>query len=263
MAPEVNEAVEIAHSKGILSAASLMVAEAASAEAINRARRLPDLRVGLHLVLVDGNPALPVEAIPDLVDADGRLRSDFARIGWAIATRPHVRQQLTAEINAQFEMFHATGLELDHVNTHRHYHLHPIVAPLIIAVGRRFGMRALRVPFEPAAVLARVEPGSRGPMVERALARILRLRAQRSVATVPDAVFGLAWSGALTARRLSELIRHSPSGLVEIYTHPATTESFAGCASGYRYTEELAALCDPSSIDALRCADCSVGGYGK
>ena len=55
-APEVNEAVEIAHTRGILTAASLMMSGTAVGDAIARARRLPTLRVGLHLVLVDSPP---------------------------------------------------------------------------------------------------------------------------------------------------------------------------------------------------------------
>ncbi|MEX2036295.1 MAG: ChbG/HpnK family deacetylase, partial [Xanthobacteraceae bacterium] len=67
LAPEVNQAVEIAHQDGILTAASLMVSGPAAADAVERARRLPGLRVGLHLVLVEGSPTLPPERLPDLV----------------------------------------------------------------------------------------------------------------------------------------------------------------------------------------------------
>ncbi len=55
----VNEAVERAHVDGILTAASLMVSGDAAADAVERARRLPKLGVGLHIVLVEGRPALP------------------------------------------------------------------------------------------------------------------------------------------------------------------------------------------------------------
>ena len=43
-AREVNEAVETAHRAGILTAASLMVAAPAAADAVARARRMPSLR---------------------------------------------------------------------------------------------------------------------------------------------------------------------------------------------------------------------------
>ena len=50
----VNEAVERAHRDGILDQASLMVAGPAAADAIARARGMPSLRVGLHLVVIEG-----------------------------------------------------------------------------------------------------------------------------------------------------------------------------------------------------------------
>ena len=93
----VNAAVETAHRDGILTCASLMVAGAAVADAVERARRLPNLRVGLHLVLVEGGPALPPASVPDLVGADGRFRDDMASAAVAMFFKPRVRRQLADE----------------------------------------------------------------------------------------------------------------------------------------------------------------------
>src|SRR5438876_1082228 len=109
------------------------------------ARRLPSLRVGLHLVLVDGPSVLPPERIPDLVDAQARLRSDLAMTGVAIFLRPRVRRQLAAEIEAQFRAYRATGLPLDHVNAHHHFHLHPTVCAQMLDIGKRYGLSAERI----------------------------------------------------------------------------------------------------------------------
>ena len=57
LALPVNAAVERAHREGIVTTASLMVAEPAADDAIERARALGTLRVGLHVVLVHGRPA--------------------------------------------------------------------------------------------------------------------------------------------------------------------------------------------------------------
>src|SRR5208282_2125038 len=60
----VNEAVERAHREGALTGASLMVAGPAAADAVRRARVLPSLRVGLHLVVIEGPAVLPPSEIP-------------------------------------------------------------------------------------------------------------------------------------------------------------------------------------------------------
>ncbi len=223
---------------------------------------MPNLRVGLHLVLVEARPACAPDMIPDLVDRNGFLRIDLVRLGIDLATRAEVRAQSLREITAQFEAYRATGLPLDHVNAHKHFHLHPVIAAQIMSVGRRYGMRALRVPLEPGRVLARIEPSAAGVPFTAIWAGLLRARARRAGLTVPDAVFGLRWSGAMSASRLRALIGALPPGLNEIYLHPATADAFAGSAPGYRYVDELAALCDPGCAEALRTSGHKPGGYG-
>jgi hopanoid biosynthesis associated protein HpnK len=240
-----------------------MVAGSAAADAIARARRLPRLRVGLHVVLVESSPMLPPEELPDLVDTTGAFRTDMARLGFDIFTRPSVRRQVRAEIEAQFNAFRASGLALDHVNAHKHFHLHPTVAKEIIAIGARHGMRGLRVPREPAAALAAVEGHAIGApaWLTSPWARLMARGARRAGLRVPDAVFGLAWSGAMTMPRLEGLIRHLPEGFSEIYLHPASADAFPGHAPGYRYQDELAALTAPSVIAAAQQPDMTRGGY--
>jgi hopanoid biosynthesis associated protein HpnK len=243
--PAVNEAVELAHRTGILTAASLMVAAPGAADAVARARTMPRLGVGLHLVLVEGRPALPPAEIPDLVDADGNFRTNMVRAGIEMFFRPTVRRQLRVEIEAQFTAFAATGLALDHVNAHKHFHLHPTIAGLILDVGRRYGLTAARAPIEPAAVLAQVEPGTRAAAgVTLPWAKLVRRRFRGAGVMVPDQVFGLHWSGAMTADRVRGILQHLPPGVTELYTHPAVRDDWSGHAAGYAYAAELAALTD-------------------
>jgi hopanoid biosynthesis associated protein HpnK len=262
-AVEVNEAVERAHRGGILSAASLMVAGPAANDAVRRAKSMPTLRVGLHLVLVEGKPVLPASAVPGLVDSSGNFRTDMARAGAAMFFLPKVRAQLAAEIEAQFAAFAATGLILDHVNAHKHFHLHPTIASLIVEIGKAHGARGARVPLEPQDVLGQIEDHKASGVVALTapFARALRSRFCRAGIAAPDAVFGLAWSGAMTTSRLAGLIAHLPEGLSEIYTHPATGP-YPGSAPGYRYAAELAALTDPQVVASLAASGIKTGGFG-
>jgi chitin disaccharide deacetylase len=261
-AREVNDAVETAHRGGILTAASLMVSAPAAADAVARARRMPSLRVGLHLVLVEGRPTLPASAVPHLVDGNGLFRSNMAALGAVMFFNRHARRELAAEITAQFEAFRGTGLTLDHCNAHKHFHLHPVIGPLMVAIGRRFGLRAARVPLEPRSVLRKIEPQT--PSVPALLttpfALLLRRRFRAAGLLAPDSVFGLQWSGHLARSRLLGLIRNLPEGLSEIYLHPATGP-FAGSASDYRYREEFEALIAPEIVAAVRDPSVRLGGF--
>jgi hopanoid biosynthesis associated protein HpnK len=263
LAPEVNAAVETAHKSGILTAASLMIGAPAAADALARSRRMPALKVGLHIVLTDGYPVSPASRLPNLVDRSGRFRSDMGRASVRIFVDPMVRRQVAEEITAQFDAFVATGLPLDHVDCHKHWHLHPTIASLIFDIGQRYGMTALRVPSEPVRVLKLVEKqtSSKLSWVTSTSAALLRARVQRRRLFAADRVFGLAWSGAMTETRVAGLLAHLPNGLTEFYFHPATSNSFSGAVPGYRYADELAALVAPRIVSAARGRDIRLIGY--
>ena len=210
-----------------------MVAGEAAKDAVVRAKAMPSLGVGLHLVLVEGRPILSPDQLPALVDATGHFRTDMARAALRMFADPAARRQLAAEVGAQFAAFAATGLPLDHVNAHKHFHLHPTIAATILRIGRRYGMTAIRAPLE---------RGNRG--IEAWWAWLLQRRMRRAGLLVPDQVVGLAWTGAFDTERMGRAIRDLPPGLTEIYTHPATADAYPGSAPGYRYRDELAALLD-------------------
>jgi hopanoid biosynthesis associated protein HpnK len=243
----VNEAVEWAHRDGILDQASLMVAGPAAADAVRRARAMPSLRVGLHLVVIEGPAVSSPSVIPALVDASGQFPSDQLRLGLDYFFRPSVRRQLALEIRAQFAKFAASGLTLDHANAHKHMHLHPTVGRLMIEIGREFGLRAVRIPAEPPSTLAAL--GIKAGIGGRALyawTRLLRHQAHAAGMTTNDHCFGLAWSGHMTRERIHALLHELPDGLTEIYFHPATErdETLVRLMPHYEHEAELAALLD-------------------
>lgn len=248
----VNEAVERAHLHGVLTAASLMVAAPAARDAVARARRLPELRVGLHLVLADGAAYLPRGAIPALVDMHGRFGDNMVRDGFRFFFLPHVRKQLALEIRAQFEAFAKTGLPLDHVNTHKHFHLHPTVLALIIKIGREYGMRAMRLPCE-----------SKEPVWLKPWIALVRARLDRAGVAHNDYVVGISKTGQMDEAVLLAALATLPHGIGEIYCHPAVKGEGAltpGMRT-YRHADELDALLSPRVAAAVESAGATRGGF--
>lgn len=249
LALPVNEAIEQAHREGILSSASLMLAGDATEDAVSRARRNPKLRVGLHLVLVEGRPVLPPEEIPDLVDAKGEFLGELAQAGVRFFFWPGVRAQLEREVRAQFEAFAATGLVLDHVNAHNHMHLHPTVLGTLLRVGREYGLGAVRVPYEPPGPSARAAGRGRLPRTLEACALapftgLLRSRLRRARIKSNDFVFGLADTGRMEEALVLRQLRELPEGVTEMYFHAATRRcpEIDRAMPEYRHEGELAAL---------------------
>ncbi len=254
LSESVNEAIERAHRDGVLQAASLMVAAPAAADAIQRARRNPTLKVGLHLVVIEGPAVLPQAASPALVDATAQFPSDQLKLGLNYFFRPVVRRQLAAEIRAQFQAFAATGLPLDHANAHKHMHLHPTVGAMLIRIGRDFGLRQIRIPNEPPDILARCgETVTAGDKMLYRWSSLLRHQARAAALQANDHCFGLRWSGHMTTDRITRLLRHLPEGHSEIYFHPAARQDdiLSRLMPTYEHAAELQTLVDPS-VRALR-----------
>jgi chitin disaccharide deacetylase len=243
-----------------------MVGAPAAEDAVARARRLPELRVGLHLVLIDGEPVLPPQALRGLVRRDGRFDDNQVRASFRYFFAPGIRDRLAAEIRAQFEAFRATGLALDHVDAHKHMHLHPTFAWLLVEIGRDYGMRAVRLPAEPRAVVRRTFPHERLIASPPGFAvAALRRRLRRAAIAHNDHVFGIGWSGGMTEARMLGLLPHLPEGISEIYFHPAVEHNAALAAAmpGYRHTEELAALLSQAVRRRIEELGIELASYGE
>jgi chitin disaccharide deacetylase len=261
----VNEAVSAASTAGILTAASLMVGAAAAQDAVRRARELPQLRVGLHLVLADGFAVLPRQLIPDLVDEQGRFGDGMWLDGVRYFALPALRRQLEAEIRAQFAAFSRTGLTLDHVNAHKHFHLHPTLLEMIVRIGREFGMGAVRVPQEPMWYSTR---GAKlGAMAATAFllpwVAMMKARLRAGGIAYNDQVFGIASTGQLDEGTLLDILAKLPPGVTEIYLHPATESQapITPSMSEYRHSAELAALLSGRVAAAVAATGAARGGY--
>ncbi len=208
-----------------------MVAAPAAADAIERARRMPGLAVGLHVVLVHGRPVLPPERVPDLVDDRGKFLTDLAGAGVRFFFRPGARAQLAAEIRAQFERFARSGLTLDHADAQAHMHVHPTVFSLLVRIGREYGLRAVRIPLEPFGGTRTIAPWL----------ALMRARARRAGLVSNDYAFGVNEAGAFT-------------------------EAFAGADLGtenFAWTQELAALTSSRVREAIERSGAFSVTYGE
>ncbi|MEJ2110878.1 MAG: hopanoid biosynthesis-associated protein HpnK [Acidobacteriota bacterium] len=227
LAVPVNEAIIEAHRNGALTTASLMVGAECTRDAVVRAGACPSLKVGLHLVLVEGRSVLPPEEIPDLVDSKGEFSSNLVRSGFKYFFRPGIRQQLEAEIRAQFTAFIDTGLSLDHVNTHNHMHLHPTILAQIVNVGKEYGLKAVRLPYEPPIRAWKSDGKGIGSKILYGAflspwLTIMKRKLSRADIRHNDALFGMADSGGMTLDLVLRMLQNLPSGVTELHFHPAT-----------------------------------------
>lgn len=226
MSLPVNEGIEASHQNGILSATSLMTGGEAFVDAVERARRLPDLGVGLHIHLVDSRPVLPPEQLPDLVGPDGNFSDNPEKFGFNLYFSREMRRQAEAEIAAQFERFQSTGLVMDHVNGHHHFHMHPVVTDAIAKLAPQFGSPPVRFPVEPFGPSWRA--GADKPLRRffnwafyAGLTHRMRKKLESAGLALNDHVFGVNDTGGMTESRILAYLENLPDGITELYAHPA------------------------------------------
>ena len=226
----INQAVIRAHREGILTSASLMVNEPGAAEAVELARENPKLGVGLHLTLLCGHSALQPDRIPGLVNAQGEFGNNPVTAGFRYSVQRGLREQLRQEILAQFQMFHATNLPLDHVNGHLHFHLHPTVFTILMQEAPRLGVRHLRLTRDPFWLNARLVPGQWLYRIAHAVifswlsGRARSMLCQRGIRHT-ETVFGLLQNARMDEAYVAGLLSHLPPGDSELYSHPSLDKS--------------------------------------
>ena len=222
----VNRAIIEAHERGVLTRASLMVTGKAFDEAVALARSHPQLRVGLHLVLVCGRSVLSPAEIPHLVNGARIFSSQPVPVGLRYQFSSQARRELCLEIHAQLEKFRYTGLPLSHVDSHLHMHMHPVALRTLVELAPKFGIKEIRLPSEELDLALKLDR-SRGAekLIWSLVFQGLRRYGERCLRSAGidyrDRVYGLLASGRITEAYLSDLIPQIRSNRVEIYSHPA------------------------------------------
>jgi hopanoid biosynthesis associated protein HpnK len=232
----INRAIVEAHQRGVVTAATLMANGRAFEEAAKLAPTVPQLSVGCHVVLVDGEPLLPVPQIPTLLAADGprqHFRNSIADLA-AAALRGRIDPaQVEAEATAQMRKLQSAGLTLSHFDTHKHAHMFPAILRPLLRAARACGVRALRNPFAPMKPLAFAHLLRRPRLWKRysevtALRRLLdnfRSAVQEEQMLTTDGTFGIVATGALDGQLFEAIVGSIPEGTWEFVCHPGYNDA--------------------------------------
>ena len=120
-------------------------------EAVTLAKGAPSLSVGCHVVLVDGSPMLDATKIPSLIPSPTApsFRQSLLSFAYLGAMARLDRGEIAAEITAQMQRLRDAGIEVTHLDSHKHTHMFPAVLRGMLAAAKSCGVRAIRNPFEP------------------------------------------------------------------------------------------------------------------
>jgi chitin disaccharide deacetylase len=233
----VNRAIVEAHNGGVVSSTTLMANGAAFADAVAAARSAPNLSVGCHVTLVDGTPVSSPDAADTLVAIRSAEPDRFYSKLSAFAARAMLggfdRDQLVAEVTAQIKKIQATGLQVTHLDTHKHAHIFPEILVALLRAARICGVRAIRNPIVPVKALpARLFKGKRELWKRYGQVRMLHTfsrqflqRTKRAGLLTPDGVVGVIETGSLDSSLLLQTLASLPEGTWELVCHPGYNDA--------------------------------------
>jgi hopanoid biosynthesis associated protein HpnK len=230
LTPAVSRAIIELHAAGLVTSTSLMARAGATEEAIELACATPSLGVGCHVVLVDGEPILPPEKIPSLVDArTGRFPDSLTAFLLRLFTGRIRAEEIEAEAAAQIAHLQERGVRLTHIDTHKHAHMFTAVLRPVLRAARAAGIRAVRHPFEPEWAVRAAIGAPLARALQIAALRPLGPRSRKILAqegfTTTDGTIAMAGTGTLDAKALGSLLRQIPAGTWELVTHPGYNDA--------------------------------------
>jgi hopanoid biosynthesis associated protein HpnK len=268
LSPALNGAVALAHSRGLLSCASLMAAGPQVEAAYRLARELPGLCLGVHLTLIQGRAVLPPEQIPHLVDTQGRFLNHPVTTGWRYFWEPRLLPEIKRELAAQIEAVLRAGLSIWHLNGHLNLHLHPKIFPLVVDLAREYVIPAVRLAREDWRATLALAPDHPLPKLAQGLIFALLCRRARRQARAAglignDHLFGLLNDGRMTETYLLGLVPRLQPGVTEIYGHPGlyADPELQHWAPAYQRQAELTALLSPRLKSALTAAGVELSDF--
>jgi predicted glycoside hydrolase/deacetylase ChbG (UPF0249 family) len=299
----VNRAILRAHCQGVLTSASLMVAEAGFDEAVSMARETPALGVGLHLVVTNDHALLPSQDVPLLVDANGKFGVEPFSVAMRYYFSKQAQGQLKCEMEAQFERFAQTGLAWSHVDGHQHFHMHPVVWDNLLDLCDQYKVHRLRVPHEEVRAhfrgkyignnknskydkdgnLNQSEPGNAGPDLNTAATLALRTLRKRNLRVLQarqaaiqrvggkpfflcDRVYGQMQTSDMNTAYTLALLDRLNARINEIYFHPGAPHARRLPESQQSqgvYDVELQALLAPSVRARIEALELTTGTYAE
>lgn len=245
--PAVNEAVRKAATEGILTSTSLMAGGDAFDEAVEMARSMPSLGIGIHLTLVGGiKPVLPPSEVPSLTWDNGVFCHDYGKLIVRDLEGKISLSEVYAEWDAQIQKIMNTGLPITHMDGHQHMHMWPHFYPIARDLAKKYHISCMRVPDED--VLFGMKDGHIIRWAAKnglsLLSRMHRPDLKKNHIRTNDHFFGMLYGGHLSPERFAKFILQTKPGITEIMCHPSSdTRAMENTFHwGYHGEDELAGL---------------------
>ena len=232
LTPGVNRAIAELHQAQALTSTTLMATGPAFDNAVAVAHANPTLGIGCHIILTDGVPVLPPEKIPTLIGPDRKsFRPSLVDFVQALLRGKISTHDIEREAAAQIQKLQHAGIQVTHLDTHKHTHLFPGVLHPLLRVAEQHSISAIRHPFEQSWSLA-LGHGNRLRRLQVKLLGNLKTRFERQPqirnghVLTTNGTIGISATGNLYNQTLHQILYAMPAeGTFELVCHPGYNDS--------------------------------------
>jgi predicted glycoside hydrolase/deacetylase ChbG (UPF0249 family) len=223
-------------------------------QAVDLGKAQPALHTGCHVVLIDGEPVTRNAAT--LTNGTSRFRTSLKDFAAAAVRRKLSPEEIQEETEAQICRIQSSGLNVTHVDSHKHTHMFPHVLRPVLRAAKACGVRAVRNPFEPRRCWPHsIFMGSTAMWLRSAgvtcfsiFGRAFRKAVQEEGMLTTDGTVGIVATGKLDSKMLFSILEALPEGTWELVCHPGYSDADLA-AAGTRLMKsrevELEALTSP------------------
>lgn len=228
----VNRAIVEAHTHGIVTSSTLMANGGAFADAVRLAATAPNLSIGCHVVITDGESLIAPDQIPSLT-SHSRFRDGMTQFAVRAMIGRIDPGEITAEATAQIRKIQSAKIDVSHFDTHKHTHLFPQVLRPLLRAAAACGVRAIRNPFGPRLPLQSNHLLSRPNLWTRyaevhilsSFAGNFRKAVDQEGFITPDGTLGIVVTGSLDETLFHAIAESVPEGTWEFVCHPGYNDT--------------------------------------
>jgi chitin disaccharide deacetylase len=264
----VNKGIVEAHTKGVLTSTTIMANMPATEQAVDLAKNLPTLGVGVHLNLTAGKPLCQDNTVKLILNSRGHFALSPGKLALASLITGKARAAIETELASQIQWLIDKGIKPTHLDSHKHIHSFPTIFPIVCRLAKRFGISAIRYTFEPKQVsqlpwpVTDRESRKRASLV-RTMAKINRW--QNSAFFKTDALLGVAHVGTINAAFMRAVSLYNIASTAELMTHPGYTYDLDATRTRLvkQREVELEALCSEKTKQYFKNAGIKFVHYGQ
>ena len=252
----VNRAVIDGYRHGIITSTTIMANMPAFDEAVQLAKENTALGVGLHFNITQGKPVAALSEVQSLTNTQGGFLGNSVALAMRSLSGRLGTEEVCIELRAQIEKVLNAGLQLTHIDSHKHSHALPQVCGAIIETMKDYGIGAVRLPRERwhSTGQTKITMQSIGALALAQICRISSTKLDNNCVKTSDAFFGIAQTGFWTKEWLQQLIAHLPDGVSELMCHPGDdVDELKNVETRLRESRiiELELLTDPDVIGSI------------